>query len=151
MIWGGPKGDNIIAQRQSNILMLLLLLLSCFSRVRLRATPNESQFFFFRMEFLRLHRFVKDSCWLYLSSLLFTASLVLLKLFFCCSSFLLPIIVLDIIYQEAYCHSLQGSRDPTRYFLCPSHPTQRDVLSFLKTVRKNFSHTLHLKDNETNS
>ena len=37
---GEPKGDNIIAQRQSNILMLLLLLLSRFSHVRLCATPE---------------------------------------------------------------------------------------------------------------
>ena len=40
--------------------------------------------FFSRMESLRLHLFVKDSCWLYLRlcSSLFTAPLVLLKLFF---------------------------------------------------------------------
>ena len=49
--------------------------------------------FFFRMEFLRSHLFVKDSCWLYLRlcSPLFTAPLVLLKLFFAAVLFSFPL------------------------------------------------------------
>lgn len=105
--------------------------------------------FFSRMESLRLHLFVKDSCWLYLRlcSSLFTAPLVLLKLFFAAVLFSFP------LYSS---YHLLGSLLPfplgfqgSKKILTVSRlPNQRDVHSFFKTVMKNFRHTLHLNDSE---